>query len=96
MIYFGLIIFAIYLVFKFLYIFFPLKSRKQFEFDKDSTALKSFAILIPAYNEKDVIINCVDSLTELQYLNHNMCISSMTVQPMRHLKFSKTIFVSFL
>lgn len=74
MFYFGITIFVIYLVFKVLYIYFPLKRKKQFEYKNEVKCNKSFAILVPAYNEKDVILNCVQSLINIKYGNYRVYI----------------------
>lgn len=56
MFYFGIVLFVVYLIFKFLYVFFPLRRQKQLQNVKKSYD-RSFAIIVPAYNEEDVIIN---------------------------------------
>lgn len=71
MIYIGGVIFVLYLIFKFIYICFPLKQKRQEEHER-VMRYKSFAILVPAYNEKSVIINCVNSLKKLQYPNYSV------------------------
>lgn len=73
MIYIGGVVFALYIVFKFLYICFPLKNRSQQE-NKTVTSYKSFAILVPAYNEKSVIRNCINSLKNMEYPNYRVYI----------------------
>ena len=73
MIYFGLIIFAIYLVFKFLYIYLPLRYEHHKE-TKAAHSYKGFAILIPAYNEESVIVNCVNSLCDIVYPSYRVYI----------------------
>jgi len=67
MIYFGLTLFALYLVFKMLYIVFPFARGQRKEPRVREGKNRSFGILVPAYNEENVIINCVRSLCELEY-----------------------------
>lgn len=74
MLYFGLVIFAIYIVFKFLYIAMPLMKRNRLDVQNECEQYKSFSILVPAYNEKDVILNCVKSLTNISYPNFSVFI----------------------
>ncbi len=74
MIYLGGVIFLLYAVFKLMYIVFPLKDRKAPQVKKKVTCYKSFAILVPSYNEKDVILNCLGSLINLQYPNYSVYI----------------------
>lgn len=66
MFHFGMILLIIYLVFKFLYIYFPLKGKKPYTINKE-TRQNNFAILVPAYNEENVIINCIKSLMAQNY-----------------------------
>lgn len=66
MFYFGTVLFVIYLVFKFLYIYFPL-THKRIDTNCEEARQYSFAVLVPAYNEENVIINCVRSLIDLRY-----------------------------
>lgn len=70
MLYLGLFTFSIYLIFKFLYIVFPLFTKNSKEGNQEINKYKSFSILVPAYNEKDVIINCVKSLVNIDYPNY--------------------------
>lgn len=73
MIYLGGVVFVLYAVFKLLYIIFPLKN-KRLEVEKSVTNYKSFGVLVPSYNEKEVILNCVSSLINLQYPNYSVYI----------------------
>lgn len=74
MLYFGLFIFGIYLIFKSLYILIPLIKDKKTLPETDAKVQKSFSILIPAYNEEDVILNCIRSLLKINYPNYNVFI----------------------
>ena len=71
MFYFGIALFAIYLVFKFVYIYFPIKGRCIGVAD-EQVYQNSFAILVPAYNEEDVILNCIESLSSLEYPDYKV------------------------
>jgi poly-beta-1,6-N-acetyl-D-glucosamine synthase len=72
MFYLGIVLFSMYLVFKFLYIIFPLVDKKKADSDVKIARYKSFAVLVPAYNEESVILNCINSLTGLQYPNYKV------------------------
>ena len=73
MFYFGVALFAIYLVFKFVYIYFPIKGRRTCVAD-EQVYQNSFAILVPAYNEEDVILHCIESLSGLDYPDYKVYI----------------------
>ncbi|MFA5676619.1 MAG: glycosyltransferase family 2 protein, partial [Christensenellales bacterium] len=74
MIYFGVFLFVLFLVFKCMYILFPLSKRNHKNLDQKIQSFKSFALLVPAHNEESVIINCLRSLKELQYPNYSVYI----------------------
>lgn len=74
MICFGVLLFVLFLVFKCLYIFYPLNSKNHKHLDPKIQCFKSFALLVPAFNEESVIINCIRSLKELQYPNYRVFI----------------------
>lgn len=69
----GIFLFALFIVFKCIYIFFPLNSKHR-QKNQKIQCYKSFALLVPAYNEENVIINCLRSLKELQYPNYRVYI----------------------
>lgn len=73
MIYLGGVVFILYMVFKLLYIIFPLR-RSRPKIREIVTQYKSVGILVPSYNESSVIMNCVNSLRNLQYPNYNVYI----------------------
>ncbi len=74
MIYLGLAMFLLYLIFKILYIFYPLCSKNHSVLTDKVSCYKSFALLIPAYNEEHVILNCINSLKVLPYPNYRVYI----------------------
>lgn len=74
MLYFGLAIFAVYIVFKLLYLLVPPFCTKRLNVGGQASTYRSFAVLVPAFNEKDVIINCLKSLINLHYPNYSVFI----------------------
>ncbi|MDG5786356.1 glycosyltransferase [Evansella sp. AB-P1] len=65
-----LVLFFIYMLFQLIYIFVPLfavKSKNRFsKLEKE----KGISILIPAYNEEKVILNCLQGIVNLKYKNY--------------------------
>jgi cellulose synthase/poly-beta-1,6-N-acetylglucosamine synthase-like glycosyltransferase len=74
MFYFGLFIFLVYLAFKFLYLYVPFGRKQNFESGSEKTIVHSFAVIVPAFNEKKTILNCIRSLTGIDYPDHKVYI----------------------
>ncbi|MBB6451736.1 cellulose synthase/poly-beta-1,6-N-acetylglucosamine synthase-like glycosyltransferase [Salirhabdus euzebyi] len=67
---FTLVLFTIFIIFQLLYIFFPLlfaKPGKGFEKLEEE---KGFSIIIPAFNEQKIILDCIKGMVNLQYQNY--------------------------
>jgi poly-beta-1,6-N-acetyl-D-glucosamine synthase len=69
MLIFTLTLFALYIFFQLLYIFLPLFTVRPHHRLKRLNEEKGISILIPAYNEKKVILNCIQGLVNLKYKN---------------------------
>lgn len=65
----SLSLLSLFLLFQFLYIFIPLFSIKDTVQPVNSLSEKGITILVPAYNEEKVIINCLQGILNLQYSN---------------------------
>ncbi|MBM7095636.1 glycosyltransferase family 2 protein [Bacillus sp. H-16] len=67
-------LFSIFIVFQILYIFVPLYLVKEKrEFIKTSEE-KRISILIPAFNEEKIIMNCIEGIHHLDYSNYEVII----------------------
>lgn len=65
----SMVIFVMYLIFQSLYIIIPLLPQKPMEDKAIHIKNNGFSILVPAYNEEDVILNCVQSIINIAYKN---------------------------
>jgi len=72
MLYFGLSVFAVYIVFKMLYLLIPFCRKNKRRGGLPVRKQCGFSILVPAYNEQDVILGCIKSLVRLRYTNYNV------------------------
>ncbi|WP_188454824.1 glycosyltransferase family 2 protein [Virgibacillus oceani] len=64
-----LVIFAVYVTLQLLYIFFPLFTVKNENNIKSAEKEKGISIIIPAYNEEKIILNCLIGIKNLNYSN---------------------------
>ncbi|WP_017470914.1 glycosyltransferase family 2 protein [Amphibacillus jilinensis] len=64
MLWFALVLYALFLVFQLLYMFIPLFQNKKHQPEQRGDALKSVSILIPAFNEEKVIEHCLSGILE--------------------------------
>ncbi|MBU9711533.1 glycosyltransferase family 2 protein [Evansella tamaricis] len=70
-----LALFSIFILFQLIYIFVPLftvKNKLNTKMIKEKE--KGISILVPAYNEEKVILNCVQGILHLDYENHETII----------------------
>ncbi|MFA9558161.1 glycosyltransferase [Evansella sp. AB-rgal1] len=65
-----LILFLIYIFFQLLYIFVPLFSIKDKKKREEVEKEKGISILVPAYNEEKVILNCLQGIVNINYKNY--------------------------
>lgn len=65
-----LVLFIIFIMFQILYIFVPLFSVKKSSAIIKSDKEKSMSILIPAFNEEKVILNCLQGIVNTKYKNY--------------------------
>ncbi len=65
-----LVLFMIFIMFQILYIFVPLFTVKNHSQCKKIEKEKGMSILIPAFNEEKVILNCLQGLVNLDYKNY--------------------------
>lgn len=61
-------LFIVFIMFQLLYIFIPLFTVKETN-SPNKCVEKAISILIPAYNEEDIIENCLKGINHLQYSN---------------------------
>lgn len=64
-----MVLFTIFITFQILYIFIPVFSVKDKEGFKKLPVQKPISVLIPAYNEETVILNCLQGLLSVDYKN---------------------------
>ncbi|WP_026691540.1 glycosyltransferase family 2 protein [Alteribacter aurantiacus] len=71
---FTLVLFTVFIIFQVLYIFVPLfvvKEKREYIRTKDE---KAITILIPAFNEEKIIMNCIEGVFQLDYENYEVII----------------------
>ncbi|MGM0902163.1 MAG: glycosyltransferase [Bacillota bacterium] len=70
MVYITLVLFSLFILFQLLYIFIPLFSVKGRSEGIKLQEEKEFSILIPAFNEEKIILNCLQGIVNLDYSNY--------------------------
>ncbi|MDX8045610.1 glycosyltransferase family 2 protein [Gracilibacillus sp. S3-1-1] len=65
-----LVLFVFFIFFQFVYILYPLYAVKEKEKIKKLGNEKGVSIIIPAYNEEKVILNCLEGIRQLDYHNY--------------------------
>lgn len=65
-----LVLFTLFILFQILYIFVPLFSVKKISTLIKADKEKSISILIPAFNEEKVILNCLQGIINVNYKNY--------------------------
>src|SRR4051812_14802423 len=68
--YFGITLFLSFFIFNILYMIHPLLFAKGFKKANRDLAQQNISILIPAYNEEEVVENCLKSMLALEYDNY--------------------------
>lgn len=89
MLLFTLILFGIFLIFQIAYIFIPLFVVKEREAIRPARHERSITVLIPAYNEEQTILHCVQGLIRQEYKNYEVIIindgsTDRTLEVLKH------------
>lgn len=74
MLIFTAILFTFFIIFQLFYIFIPLFTAKGNTELKKITEEKSISILVPAYNEENIILNCLQGILNVNYNNYEVII----------------------
>lgn len=67
-------LFVLFIVFQIIYIFIPVFSVNKQKPFKNSLVEQPISVLIPAYNEENIILNCLEGILQVNYRNFEVMI----------------------